>query len=205
MKKIIFLCLLMAIAISCTTENKKKVVEKPIPSEFSILGIKLGDSRRALMDSIQSKGYKYLEGTNRIAIAEKVRYRDYIYNELIFYIFDAKVCYIHLGLSSINKADVDSNYLDLKKAFKWIVFTDTLRNKEVKEKCTFDSLKTHNVCAQLRNEFYEERPMYGEYGFPRTIYYQDKGLKYPMKNYHQVSFEIFNNDYNEDDYSFFRW
>ena len=79
----------MAIAISCTTENKKKVVEKPIPSEFSILGIKLGDSRRALMDSIQSKGYKYLEGTNRIAIAEKVRYRDYIYNELIFYIFDA--------------------------------------------------------------------------------------------------------------------
>lgn len=72
---------MMAIAISCSTDNKQTVVEKPIPSEFSILGIKLGDSRQALMDC----------------------------------------------------------------------------------------------------------------------------LKYPMKNYHQVSFEIFNNDYNEDDYSFFRW
>lgn len=194
----------MAIAISCTTENKKKVVEKPIPSEFSILGIKLGDSRRALMDSIQSKGYKYLEGTNRIAIAEKIRYRDYIYNELIFYIFDAKVCYIHLGLSSTYKDEVDSLYADLKRTFKWNVLPDSLVSKDAQEVCTFDSMKTHNVYAHLYNMFFKFRPP-GDLSYPRILSLEDRGLSLPSSDYYQVSFDVLNNDYDSRNYPFDRW
>lgn len=159
MRKSLFTLLIVIFLGACGNKPTTKNVEEPTKINNTVLGVSLMDNRNLVIKKIDEQGYKIEERNHFLSVEEKYSFSGFYFDDLTFFMFDAKVFVITLTAEFESEEAAKKQYAEIEKKLneKYSPFKTNNTNDGFLLYTEFDDKKT-NLSLSIQYKPKEDVP-----------------------------------------------